>query len=416
MTNATAAPRSPEVFSPRVAIILFLVGVFAFSAFITLSSFAPDFMDGDDGRAHALSHSAIGYAGIVKLARLTGSHVTVSRGEPGTQSSAPLVVLTPETKLPLTDVERLAHTHALLVLPKWFALPSHQREGWVGDAMPMSPDMLHDVLDEVLPKVAIKRERATLVPELFFATNAETPGRQASLHPGKIASLQTMAAPMLIPVIKTKAGDIVLGRVKRDDGPDVFILSDPDFLNTQGIADPGTAKTGLAILNALHQGGEPIAFDVTLNGLARTRDLIRLALEPPLLAATLSLTIVAALIAWSAATRSAPSRRQDRAIALGKQTLADNSAALIRLAGRDHTMAARYADMIRTVTAEETRVAQDGAATTAAELDRIAASRSVKNRYTELAAAAANAQTAEQAVAAARTLHAWTGEMIRATR
>ena len=416
MTSETVSAKSPEVFSPRVAIILFLVGVFAFSAFITLSSFAPDFMNGDDGRSHALSNSAVGYAGMVKLARLSGTHVTVSRGEPGEQLSAPLVVLTPETKLALTDVERLAHTNALIVLPKWFAMPSFTHKGWVGQAIAMDTSLLADLLDEVLPAAKFKREAATATPSLSFVADARTPGRTVALHPGKIASLQTISAPTLIPVIRTKSGEIILGRVKRNDDPEVFILSDPDFLNTQGIDDRETAKTGLAILNALHRSDEPIAFDVTLNGLARSRNLIRLALEPPLLAATLSLAIVAALIAWSAATRSAPSKRQDRAIALGKQTLADNSAALIRLAGRDHTMAARYADMVRTVAAEETRVAQDGTETTAAELDRLAASRGVTSGYSELAAAAANAETAEAAVAAARKLHAWTGEIIRATR
>lgn len=411
--TSEATARSPEVFSPRVAIVLFLVGVFAFSAFITLSSFAPDFMDGDDGRGHALSRSALGYAGIVKLSRLAGTHVTVSRGEP--QQSAPLVVLTPESELTLADVERLAHTRALIVLPKWFAMPSFQRKGWVGQAMTMDLSQLSDLLKDVLPAAKFARERNPLKPDLSFATNAGTPGPAVLLRPGTIASFQTITAKDLEPVIKTKSGDILLGRLKRKDEPEIYILSDPDLLNTQGLADRGSAEAGLAILNALHTRGEPIAFDVTLNGLARTRNLIRLALEPPLLAATLSLAIVAALIAWSAATRSGPARRQGRAIALGKQTLTDNSAALIRLAGRDHTMAARYADMIRTVAAEETRVAQDGTETTAAELDRIAASRGVANGYSELAVAANAAQTAEAAVAAARKLHAWTGEMIRAT-
>lgn len=77
--SVEAQARPPEVFSTRVAVILFLVGVFSFSAFITLSTFAPDFTDGNDGQAHALSKSAIGYAGAVKLLKSQGTQVQVSR-------------------------------------------------------------------------------------------------------------------------------------------------------------------------------------------------------------------------------------------------------------------------------------------------------------------------------------------------
>ncbi|MBP6011449.1 MAG: hypothetical protein KBA31_04400 [Alphaproteobacteria bacterium] len=412
---STASTRPPEVFSPRTAIILFLVGVFAFSAFITLSTFAPDFLDGDDAQAHALSHSAIGYAGIVKLARLTGANVTVSRGEPGDRMSAPLVVLTPESNLTVADVVRLAHTRALIVLPKWLPIPSPTRRGWVSESVPYGEKYATDLVDELLSKAELKREAKPVEPVLAFEPTFA--GKALELKAGKITSLQTITALNLLPVVQTKSGKVVLGKIKRDDDDlEIYVLSDPDFLNTQGIANKQTATAAIAILNALREHDEAITFDVTLNGLARTRSLLRLAFEPPLLAATLSLVIVAALLAWSAATRSAPSVREGRAVALGKRTLADNSAALIRLAGRDHMMAARYADMIRTVTAELTRVSRDGTEITANELDRIAASRGVKESYTALAAEATAAQSGDAAVAAARKLHTWTEEMIRATR
>jgi hypothetical protein len=410
-----AQTRPPEVFSARVAIILFLVGVFSFSAFVTLSTFAPDFTDGDDGDAHALSKSAIGYAGAVKLIRAGGTHVTVSRSGPRGQSTA-LVVLTPEKKIEFSVIERLAHVNALIVLPKWHHFPSTKHRGWVRESSAMGEEWLTEILGEIAPKTKIKQESATTSPALLFDATSAKIANPGPLRPGKIVAFQTVVGPELRPIVSTKEGRTVLGLIERDDGPRIFVLTDPDLLNNQGLADVATARAGLALLSALNEAGGPVTFDVTLNGFERSRSLLRLALEPPLLAATLSFVIVAAMLAWRAATRSGPTARSKRMIALGKRTLADNSAALIRLAGRDATMAPRYAQMIRTVVAEQIHVARDAAKTTDAELDRIAQSRGVPVTYSELAAEAANAKTATETLSAARRLHAWTGDMIRATR
>lgn len=409
-----AQGRPPEVFSAGVAIVMFVVGVFAFSAFITLSTFAPDFVDGDDGMAHALSKSAIGFAGIVKLVRADGTHVTVSRSEPK-GSSADLVVLTPESKIKLEDIERLAHSNALIVLPKWLPKPSNTHRGWVHETVTMNGNA--GVVEDLATKATVTDAPGTAEQTLLFDPNAApVSGTGRTLQSGKIASLQTIASPDIVPVITTAAGKTVLGYIKDSEDPYIYVLAEPDLLNNQGIADAKNAKTGLALLDLLHTSATPIAFDVSLNGFQRSRSLLRLALEPPLLAATLSFVIVAGMIAWRAATRSGPSVRGKRAIALGKRTLADNSAALIRLAGRDATMAPRYARMIRTFVAEQINVSRDATDATNAELDRIAQSRGVRATYSELAAEAKAAQTATETLTAARRLHAWTGDMIRATR
>jgi hypothetical protein len=182
------------------------------------------------------------------------------------------------------------------------------------------------------------------------------------------------------------------------------------------LADIATARAGMAILDALHGPGDAITFDVTLNGFERSRSLLRLAFEPPLLAATLSLLVAAALLAWRAATRAGPAARQTRAIALGKRALADNSAALFRLAGREHTMARRYAALSGAIAAEHLGVWRGETDETTAQLDRIGATRGVKERFSTLAAEASAAKNASDAVAAARKLHTWNEEILRATR
>jgi hypothetical protein len=412
--SVEAQGRPPEVFSARVAIILFLVGVFSFSAFVTLSTFAPDFTDGNDGQAHALSKSAIGYAGAVKLLKAEGNHVQVSRKS---ALSTTLVVLTPESEIKLDDIERRAHTNALIVLPKWLPRPSNTRPGWVRESIPFDEKTIADILKEIAPKAVIKQDTVAAAPTLLSdVNNAWLNKNPGILRPGKIAHLQTVVAPELIPLVTTQDGRTILGVLRNREEPAVYVLTEPDLLNNQGIAELATARAGLALLGALNDQNAPITFDVTLNGFERSRSLLRLAFEPPLLAATLSFVIVAAMLAWRAATRSGPTARGKRAIALGKRTLADNSAALIRLAGRGHTMAPRYAQMVRTVVAEHIHVARDASETTAAELDRIAQSRGVRATYSQLAAEAAAATTASETLNAARRLHAWTGDMIRATR
>jgi len=193
------------------------------------------------------------------------------------------------------------------------------------------------------------------------------------------------------------------------------VLSDPDFLNTQGISDLNTARLGLQMIEDV-RGEAPIAFDVTLNGLETARNLLRLALTPPLLGATLALFAAALLLAWRSVMQAGPRLRQGRAIALGKKALAENSAALIRLAGREYTMGWRYAVLNATTAAEQIGAPRTEPAETFAMLDRVGATQGFKQSYSALATDAANARNPAEVTAAARELYAWTEEMLRATR
>ena len=419
MTYASASDARPtEVFSAKVALILLLVGVFSFSAFVTLSTFAPDFADGDEAAAHALSRSAIGYAGLVKLMRARGDVVTISHGAlSGTVAEPPLTVLMPKTTLTLIEVEHLVGWRALVVLPKWIPVPSFKHQGWVSQAAVMTEGSVAEILSEIAPRATVNRATGHATPELSFdMRQSGTLGRIANVRAGSIGQLQSVTASDLIPVVKTQDGRTILGVIRIKDQPDIYVLTDPDFLNTQGIADRATLRAGLAMLDALRAPGDPIAFDVSLHGFEHAKSLLRAAFEPPLLAATLSLAIAAGLLGWRATTRDGPTARGQRAIALGKRALADNSAALIRLAGREHTMAARYADLTRAQAAAEVGVARDGSDTTAAELDRIAEARGLSARFSDLASEAAAAHTPLEAVTAARKLHSWNEEIVRATR
>jgi hypothetical protein len=79
-------------------------------------------------------------------------------------------------------------------------------------------------------------------------------------------------------------------------------------------------------------------------------------------------------------------------------------------------MGGRYADLIAAVTADQVGIAKKEVEDIPGSLDRIAAHGGVAQRFTDLAAEAAASQSPDQLVAAAKKLHSWNEEVVRATR
>jgi hypothetical protein len=413
--STLAAPAEKRgAFSMRVALALVFVGVFSFSAFMALATFAPEIARGDDGRTHALSRSAIGFSGAVILARARGDTVNVRRGARGTASPA-LVVFTPETPPSAHELIERAYFGRLVVLPKWRVGPDPTHRGWVRRFGLADSEEIEAFLEEIAPEAHIARVEGAVRPLLSYAYDEIGPTAGAVLQAGQIESLQYLAGKVFEPVVTDSDGRIVLGRIHYEDEL-IFVLADPDFLNNFGLADRDTARAGLAMLDLLRQPGEPFAFDVTLNGFERSRSLLRLALAPPFLAATLCLAAAAALMGWRAMSHHGPKAHEERAIALGKRALADNSAALLRIARREHRMGWGYAQLIAAEAAARIGLSRGDGAETIALLDRIGARHGVSRRYSELAAEASAAETPAAMLEAARQLHAWKEEIVRATR
>ena len=391
-------------FSTRIIVGLLIVGIFSFSAFITLSTFAPEMRRGDNGQAHALSRSAVGFAGMVELLRSMDVEVTVNR-HPGGNEHAELVILTPPEKLTRDEITRLGGYTTLIVLPKWSTQMLYTHPGWVASSSTVEETRAVEPIIGLVPKATIKR---ALAPS---RVTIELDGSETS---GPITSLQTLSGDGLEPIVETAGGGILVARVSKDST--FYVLSDPDLLNTQGISDVNTARAGVALVNALRVDEGSVVFDVTLNGLETARNLLRVALTPPLLGATLALFAAGALLAWRVVMQSGPRVQQGRAIALGKKALAENSAALIRLAGREHTMGGRYAALLAAVAAEKIGAPRAESAETFAMLDRVGALQGMKTPYSVLAAEAANARTPADVVVASHQLMDWIEEMLRAAR
>jgi hypothetical protein len=407
MTAAADRPASGPAFSPKVILSLVLVGIVAFAGLAVLAAYAPDLRSGQDGRAHALSKSAIGFAAAPILMKRLGQAPVVSRSRTLNLEDA-AVVLTPEGNEKADALKPFAEAGTvLIVMPKWIAAPDPMRRGFVRKVGLVHGD--HDRLLAAYSKVTrIGAAPKAAKPVLRGAGGPFAPGTHLPL--GTIDRLQTVSGEGWAPALVDSAGSMVLAQSRKH--PNVWLLADPDLLNNQGLASLANARAGVAILDAASAGGErTLMFDVTLNGYERGRGIGRTMLEPPWLAATLIGVAAAILMGLHALARFGQPRRRERAFALGAQALVDNSAGLVRMARREHELAPAYAALTRAL------VTRAAGGHTAEEhwLEHLAERRGM-TPPSELAAEAEQAKTRDDLLAVARKLYDWRGEMTRERR
>jgi hypothetical protein len=342
--SVQAAPQKPgseSAFSPKVLLALIGAGVFATAAYLLLSAYEPDLRATRGGGAHAISRSAIGYAGIMRLLDLVGEPATLNRSSEARTNYPGLMVLTPEfiRGLPKLDTQR----DRLIVLPKWVTQPDPAHPGWQANAVAAPEAFVTANLPAALKDVTVvRRAERTSGPQRLTGDYAPWPAN--GLPAGPAREFQTLKGGKLTPLVRDEQGGVVVGQAP---GTNLFVLSDPDLLNTQGLKDPRTARIALSILLMLKSDDQPIAFDVSATDAGGNKSLLKLAVEPPFLAATLCLVVVAALIGAQAWFRFGPARRAPRAVALGKTALVETGAGMVRLAKREPRMARRYVQLCR---------------------------------------------------------------------
>lgn len=413
-----AAPARAQPFSPKVVAALLLVALVAFAGFVVLSAYAPEMRGGGDPGAHALSRSAVGYTGARWLLEEQRVDVVVARRFPPHDAdyateAVPLVVVTPPRGAKSDALEPFfTVTPLLIVLPKWVTerdpvRPERVLKIGVGPAAPYS-----EMLKGLSAQTAVAGRKGWSSPVL---TGVGAGFEGARLPLGRIDSLQTISGPGWEPALVDEAGEAVLACAKARA---VCVLADPDVLNTQGVRSRDTARAGLAILNTLRGDGGPVYFDVTLNGLSADHNLLKLLLSPPLLSFTLCAAAAALLMGWHAMARFGPAAREDRALALGKQALVDNSAGLFRMAGKEHELAPAYVRLTEQLAARSAggERAPQGTGERIAWLDRMAAQRGITARLAELEREAEGARTRHDLLGLARRLHQWRAEMTRERR
>lgn len=391
---------SEHSFARRTALTVAGVGIFAFIAMLLVGAYSPELRSGNNGGAHALSKSALGFSGIVQLAEATERSPVVVRNN-GQFAAEELLVVSPDDGA--SDLTELLSVRAvrvtLVVLPKWEGQADPKRRGWVRSAGPLPPSTPQGVLAPA-HQLTVKLGRGHSPALTTVASHAP---RDMKFTAPRL--LQTIAGDGLEPIVTDSRGRVVLGKIGNQP---LFVLADPDLLNNHGMRSEAQARAALAMLDYLNTtGASRILFDVTANGLGGTRSPLRLAFDPPFLAVTLAIAAALLLAGIQALARFGAPRRVERAIRFGKAALVDNSAALVRRAGREGRLGSRYVDVIRHQAAVALRLPPGLAqAEIDARLDSAATT-----PFTALAGRAGRARHRDDLTIAARRLHLWLKEL-----
>jgi hypothetical protein len=399
-------------FNPRLVASLVAAGIVAFALFMVLSAYAPDFRPGRDGRGHALSVSAIGFHGIVRLVDLTGGHSRLIR-DPAELETEDLVVVALEPRFSFEAgkgdddgalARLLSHREGkttLLVLPKWAVINDPANRGWVRSLGFHDAGFLAGLLapvGEMKVHQGTTRLRTAAGRDVLEGVDVPLPGL-----------VQAISGEKIEPLLATPGGRSILARY--DKGP-LYILADPDLLDNQALKDPRRARAALAILDALNStGAETVSFDLTVNGFTRKPNALKLAFEPPFVALTLAIFAAALLAGLHGAFRFGPAAEEERAIAFGKAALVENSAGLFRIARREHRAGGAYAELIR----EEAARVSGAPGLRGDDLDAYLDRFSTPDRppFSALAGEAAAAPDRHHLVSAARALFLWKKDLIQ---
>ncbi len=391
--------------APLTLALVIGVGVFAFCAFLVLGAYAPDLHSGDNGEAHALSKSAIGFAGLVEAVRLAGDPTMISRGPLPPRRNTGLLVATPGAGEENAAGGLAFDGPVLVILSKWETAPDVLHRGWVKKIA-----LVDSAWTPTLVKGALVARRRG-VSRVALSGIAGPFATGSRLAEGPVDSLQTVKEPGWIPVLTDETGAVVLAR---DPKRPLYVLSDPDLLNTQGLKSIDTLTSAVTILRSLRAGDGPIMFDVTLNGLGKARSVLRLLFDPPFLAVTISLAAALLLAVWQALIRFGPMRHAGRTIAFGKTALVDNTAALINIAGREPHMGAPYAALTAEIAAKAVGAPRDLTGEPLTRfLDRLGVQRGATDAFSDLETRARITRDAGHMVQIARRLYKWRQAMTR---
>lgn len=397
-------------FSPLVMLVLVLVGCVSLAGLGLIAAYEPELRSGDNGQEHALSRSAIGYGAIAKLLEKSGTPVVLRRGPLSAAADEGLLVLTPSAGTNATKVGEIEHGGpVLVVLPKWKAIPDPMRRGWVRTNGVLDDEAALRVLPKAWRDGLVLQHRAGVGPVRLVRPNGQPLGAQP-----RVEDLRTLAGPGWVPVVVDEAGRGVLLMHEKSGG---YVLADPDFLDTAGVKSLAGARAAVDMLALIRAKDTPVVFDLTLHGFERSLNPLRLMLEPPLLGATLCLLAALLLVGVQASVRFGAARTGERTVALGKRALADNTAGLVRLARREHRMAAPYAELMRAEVAHQVGAPKglegeelDGL------LDRMGAAGGATQRFSTLIERARAVRTKGDLMEVARDLYRWRLEMTRERR
>ena len=349
----------------------------------------------------------------------------------------------------------------LIVAPKWNAAGYPLRPRWAQDPQLMDGDELVNMLSVLSPVTERPTEKADprttpgvstdQTVGIHVGTTTTTtydkvpyvlsragqpldvvlhgvPGQALFAQPfaaGHIDNLQSITGPNLVPVLVAPAGEVILSRVIVTGGRTptkvpVYLLSDPDLLNNQILADPQKVVAALSLVDHLAPAQKTpysVVFNLTFNGESFDHDLLHALSRPPYLAIPLSLLVLALGLMWAAFARFGPARHVPVEPPLGRgvQILADNAARLMAMTLKEVKLGSTYAQLMRDIVLKDRGYLQVQPHTSPDDLaERIGRSHNTADSYLDLRDRAARVVTVHQLIDVTLRLHAWKTEIQRA--
>lgn len=431
---AHVVPVGANPFSRRAVLAIVLIGSGLFCALLWMIGTGTGMGSANDGQAHAGSKGLTGYAAMADFLERRGYAVRRVRNE-GALAEPGLLVLTPPAFIDGKKIEKIVAARryigpTLVISPKWQGIPASSdkgaQTGWVRLGGTQAPEW-RGFLDEVT--VGIDPAGPGSGGQWRgMGLSGNLPDRGAVLA-GKgddlVPLIATPDGRMLAayrndggsyPALENLAITPMGTRIEDENRYPLVVVFEPDLLNNYGMSRKESALLAERLVRAsgVDQGGT-VLFDLTLNGLGRSDNLLTLAFTPPFLAATLCLMLAAVIVGWRAFLRFGPPIAPDRAIAFGKRALVTNAAGLVRRSGRLHLLAGPYADRARDRLVQALALARTLDPAQADEaIDRAVASRHPDaESFTAIVARLKAARRPHDLLNAARDLHALERMLIR---
>lgn len=432
--GATAVSRPTELFRRGTAAILtwaILAGLTVSLFFLIFGEPVPEV---EPGQPDSYSRSAIGYRGLTRWLELQVP-VLVSRGDSAAKASprVPLLLLEPRNSEEGLRQLRRTVTAAMdrgattvLVLPKWYgrADPSdpHGRVDWAvprptappsqvlaaalrddqSDDLQSDDPQSDDRPSDDRPSDIVRSDRVTGWQDQLPATaGLEAPslvGAQLLEYDDRFEPL--LAAPEGILVAKVREHPL-------------YVVADPDLLNTHGLARGDNAVYAHRLL-VDHLRPTSFVIAEEIHGYAVTPSVWRALLRPPLVLLTLHLAGLALLVLWAGTGRFGRPLPLPPRVAPGKRTLIDNTAALLGLGGHYNQRVGQYLEWtVRRTARRFSLAAGEGLRRQVTRLARLGERRgvTVDLERTARSIVALGGNEPQRALALAHDLYRWRKEM-----
>lgn len=360
-----AGPEQPEhlseasgrTFTPRAVRWIVGIGIVSLLATLLLSVLsASKEPTQETADANAFSYSALGHRAYVAVLERLGVDVAVSRHRSAEKAGPerPLLVLEPSDDT--TDLERLKRMTQTVVddqvpmivaLPKWSVVERNDDARWANRIELLSPYRVTDALSAVSSGL-IEAEALAYLGSLSIARgDSETgtvsvrgreSGWRLALEPYQLLSEHDDLEPIITVDGVVEGPRTLLARVR---GTNVYLLSDPDLVNTMGIGAGDHAAIAVAMVSEV-LGANEVVLDEVNHGFEKAETIWQELLGFPLLLLTLHVAGLLALALWAAMARFGKPEARPPRVPSGKQTLLDNTATLLALGRHAGYGAKRY--------------------------------------------------------------------------